>query len=220
MSCVLTPYFRCSAEMLLTPPLFPHLSFLTEKFNLLNLNIVIQNLVFIHPWQDFEFCDTFDKFIYQVQSNCTYLSFVHPPCIGSWKMSRLELTCLCLAMIGRAPQRMWRTTMWWWSPDCHSSSLQNTVKRMWCNSWWGVEFASYQVFSPQHSFACGSTVATIAGVRRPRYRATARCFWVYDWIWIPSSGRAKVKLLFAQVLNHRLLTNSCGSWCTYTIHML
>lgn len=224
MSCVLTPYFRCSAEMLLTPPLFPHLSFLTES-SISSISISSSQI-----WSLFILDKIWSSVILLTNSSTrVYLSFVYPPCIGSWKMSRLELTCLCLAMIGRAPQRMWRTTMWWWSPDCHSSSLRNTVKRMWCNSWWGVEFALYQVFSPQCSFACNSTEATITGVRRPRYRGLQQgVFEVWldlnSMFWerqgettVCTSSQSQTSNQFMRVMDVRILSTCSKKWFTSSV---
>ena len=57
--------------------------------------------------------------------------------VGSWRTWRRVLTCQYPAMSRQALQRMWKTTMWWWSLDCLSSSSLNTVRTVWYNSWWG-----------------------------------------------------------------------------------
>lgn len=57
--------------------------------------------------------------------------------VGSWRMWRMVLTCQYPAMSRQALRKMWKTTMWWWSLDCLSSSSLNTVRTVWYNSWWG-----------------------------------------------------------------------------------
>lgn len=66
-----------------------------------------------------------------------HVSVVDHLLVGSWRMWRLVLTCQYPAMSRQALQRMWKTTMWWWSLDCLSSSSLNTVRTVWYNSWWG-----------------------------------------------------------------------------------
>ena len=66
-----------------------------------------------------------------------HVSVVDHLLVGSWRMWRLVLTCQYPAMSRQALRRMWKTTMWWWSLDCLSSSSLNTVRTVWYNSWWG-----------------------------------------------------------------------------------
>ena len=66
-----------------------------------------------------------------------HLSVIDCLLVGSWRTWRRVLTCQYPAMSRQALQRMSKTTMWWWSLDCLSSSSLNTVRTVWYNSWWG-----------------------------------------------------------------------------------